>query len=139
MAASRCGSAASRVISAARRAGRKIILAQPDGAARRSSTAALALLVLIERMRQRYQDGGPPDRRELGDSRGARARDHQMRRRDPRRQVRKERRDLGADAQPRIGVANLRQILAARLLGDQETDPQRLVEPFDRGRHDLAP
>ena len=61
-----------------------------------------------------------------------------MRGGDARRQVGEERRDLGGDAQPRVGLAHARQILVARLLGEQQPRAQRRVEPLDRRRHDLG-
>ena len=74
---------------------REVVLRQHDRAAGLRQHVGIGELVLVERVRQRHQDRRPADRRELGDRRGAGARDHEMRRRDARRQVGEERRDLG--------------------------------------------
>ena len=92
-----CGDEASAVISAARRAGVKSLLA-----AERIGTAALRLehagigeLVLVERARQRHQDRRPADGGKLRDtSTRPSATDDEMRGGDPRRQVGEERRHL---------------------------------------------
>ena len=117
---------------------REIGLVEADRAARLLQHAGIGELVLVERMRQRHQDGGPADRRKLGHGRGARARDHEMARRHPRRQIGEERRHLGGDLEPVIDLAHARQVLLARLLHDREPRVQMRLEPFDRGRHDVG-
>ena len=99
------GSAARQAISSASRSGVKSSWLEHDRAAGLRQHVGIGELVLVERVRQRNQDRRPPDRRKLGDRRGAGARHDQMRRRDARRQVGEERRDLGFDAEPRIGLA----------------------------------
>ena len=76
-------------------------------------------------MRQRNENRRPADRRELGNGAGARARDDEMRRRDPLRQIRKKSGDLGRDGEPGIGLAHPRQILFACLLRDEKTRAER--------------
>ena len=92
MAASRCGSPASAAISAASRSGVKSRCSMRMAPPASVQHAGIGELVLVERMRQRHQDRGPADGRKLGHGRGAGARDDQMRRRHPRRQIGKERR-----------------------------------------------
>ncbi len=88
-------------------------------------------------MRQRDEDAGPADRRKLGDRRGARARHDEMARRHARRQIFEERRHVTGDLQPRIDVADARQILIAGLLHDLQPRPQLRLELFDGRRNDV--
>ena len=55
-----------------------------------------------------------------------------------RRQIGKERRDLGGDREPRISPADAAQIFLARLLHDGEARLQAGIEPADRSRHDVG-
>ena len=131
MAASRCGAAASAVISRGEAVRGEVVLRDPDGAAGALQHAGIGELVLIERMRQRHQDRGPADGREFGNRRGAGARNHQMARRHARRQIGKERRDLGGDRGAGVGFAHALEILLARLLDDSEARAQAGIEPAD--------
>ena len=138
MAVRRSGAAASAAISAATRSGVKMVWSSRIAPPARSRKPALALLILIERVRQRHQDAGPADGAKLRHGRRAGSRDHQMARRHARRQVREERLDLRGHLQLGVGFAHARQILIARLLHDMQPLAQRLVEPLDRGRHDVG-
>ena len=124
IAASLPGSAARRAISRGEPLGREIVLLQHDRAAGLRQHIGIGELVLIERVRQRHQNRGPADHRQFRDGRGARARHDQMRRRDARRQIGEERRDLGFDAEPRIGSRDARLVLVARLLHDAQPRAQ---------------
>ena len=84
--------------------GREVALLDADRPAGGLQHAGIDELVLIERMRQRHQDGRPADGGKLGHRGGAGAGDHQMGGRHARRQVGKERRDLGGDAEPGISA-----------------------------------
>ena len=96
----------------------EIGLVEADRAAGVHQHAGVGALVLVERMRQRDEDAGPADRRKLGDGGSARTRHDEMARRHARRQVLEERRHLAGDLEPRIDVADARQILVAGLLHD---------------------
>jgi hypothetical protein len=61
-----------------------------------------------------------------------------VRRRDTRRQVGEERRDLGFDANSRIRLHHAQRVLAARLLHDIEPRPQIGCHLLDRGRHHIG-
>ena len=65
--------------SAASRSRREAALLDADGAARVRQHAGIGKLVLIERMRQRHQNGGPADGGKLGHGGGAGAGHDQMR------------------------------------------------------------
>ena len=60
-----------------------------------------------------------------------------MRRRQPRRQIGKERRDVGGNAEPNISRAHSIDVFGARLLDDREPRANTGVKFFDRRRHDL--
>ena len=117
--------------------GGEVVLAQAQRAPCPFQHAGIGGLVLVERVRQRHQDGGPPDRRELRHGRGAGARDDEMGGRDPRRQIGEERRNLGRDLRPRINVLDAREVLLPRLLHDDKPHLQMRLESFDRRRHDV--
>ena len=102
-------SAASAAISAASRSGVKSACVDADRAAGLHQHAGIGELVLVERMRQRHQD------RRAGRSPASSAtveapeRDTtRCARRHARRQIGEERRDLGRDLKPRVGVAHAR-------------------------------
>jgi len=73
-------------------------------------------LILIQRMWQRHQDRGAPDRRDFRHGGGARARDHQLRSRDAQRQIGKERRDVRLHAGALIDFGDPRDVFGPRLL-----------------------
>ena len=60
-----------------------------------------------------------------------------MARRQPRRQIGEERRQFGVDLEPVIDRAHARHVFLAHLLQNQPV-PQRRLQPFDRGRHDIG-
>ena len=80
---------------------------------------------------------GRPIGSEFRNRAGARARHDQMSRRNARRQIGEERRHLGGDAETVIDSADARQILLARLLGEQEARAHGRIELLDRRRHDV--
>ena len=55
-----------------------------------------------------------------------------------RRQVRKERRGLGGNAELGVGALHGLDVLGARLLHDRQADQQRRRDMLDRFRHDLG-
>src|SRR5499427_2132461 len=118
--------------------GREIVLAQAHRPARLLQHAGIGGLILIERMGERHQDGWPPDGGEFCDRRGARARDHDVARRDPRRQIGEERRDVSRDLRPGIDVSDPCEVLLARLLHHCEARLQITRKPFDRTGHDVG-
>ena len=138
MAASRAGSAASAAISAASRSGVNSACGETDRAARVHQHAGVGELVLVERMRQRHQDRGPADRGELGDRRGAGARDHQMAAAMRAGRSGKNGATSASTLKPGIGLADARHVLLARLLHDLQPHLQARLEPLDRGRHDVG-
>jgi hypothetical protein len=117
---------------------REIVLAQPQRPAGGLQHTGIGELVLIERVRQRHQYGWPPDRREFRHGRGAGARDDDMARGDPRRQIGEERRDLGRNVCPCIDLRHACEILLARLLHQCEARLHIMGKPFDRGRDDIG-
>ena len=138
IATSFCGALASALISTASRAGVKSSWGRRSAPPARRQHAGIGGLVLVERVRQRHQDRGPPDRRQLGHGGGAGARHHEMRGGDARRQVGEERRHLGGDPGPRVDLLDPRDVLLARLLHDRQAHLQMRLEPLDRGRHDVG-
>src|SRR5262249_36664131 len=74
--------------------GREIILPPAHRSAHPLQHAGIGGLILVERVGQRHQDGRPPNGGEFCDRRCTRARDHELARRDPRRQIGEERRDF---------------------------------------------
>src|SRR5215813_12990447 len=115
--------------------GREIVLAQAHRPARLLQHAGIGGLILIERVGQRHQDGRPPDGSEFCHGRSARARDHDVARRDPRRQIGEERRDLGRDLRSRVDVGNPGEVLLTRLLHDGEARLQITRQSLDCDRH----
>ena len=73
----------------------------------------------------------------LGHRRGAGARHDQMRRRHALRQIGKERRAFGCNAEPRIDLAHGVEVFRARLLHDAQPRAHIGAEALDRLRHDL--
>ena len=132
IAASRAGSAANAEISDASRSGVNSALRNPQGRIGLRQHAGIGELVLIDRAGQRHQDRGPADRGEFGDGAGAGARHHQMARRQPRRQIAEERRQLGIDLEPVIDRAYPRHVFLAHLLRQDQAAPQRRLQPSRR-------
>ena len=106
--------------------------------ARLGQHAGIGELVLIECVRQRHQNGGPADGGKLGHGGSAGARDDEMSGGHARRQVGKERRALGGDAEARIGRAHDVDVLGAHLLHDAQTRAHALRQALDGRRHDLG-
>ena len=129
--------AASAAISAASRSGVKSAWSRRIAPPASISTPALARWSWSSACGSGMRMPGRPIADKLGDGRGARARHDEMARRHARRQVLEERRHVAGDLQPRIGVANARQILVAGLLHDLQPRPQPRLELFDRRRHDV--
>ena len=94
------------------------------GAAGRREHPRIGGLVLVERMRQRHQDRGPPDDRELGDRRGAGARDHELGRRHAGRQVARRRARSRPRRRRRDRPPTPFDVLGARLLHDRQARAQ---------------
>src|SRR5262249_51312125 len=92
---------------------REIVLPEAERAAGPLQHAGIGSLVLIQRVRQRHQDGGTSDCRKLGHGRGAGARNNEMARRHPRRQIGEEGRDFGLDLHPRVDLPDARHVLLA--------------------------
>src|SRR5262249_50710764 len=86
--------------------GREVALFNPDCATGFGENARVFELILIKRMRQRYQNGRTANGGQFSNCRGTGARDDQLRRRHTRRQVRKKRSNLALDTKFAIGRAN---------------------------------
>ena len=101
-------------------------------------SAGIRGLVIVGRVRIGHQQRRPSDGRQLRDRRGAGAADHQLRARQPRRDVGKKAADLGVDA----GLVQLRgdplAILGPRLLADPQRAAQFRRQRGQRRRHDLG-
>ena len=119
--------------------GRELVLARRMRAAGPLQHAGIGVLVLIERVRQRHQDGGPADRaqaRPPSRRRSARPPDGSPPSAPAGR--RRTARPRAPTLQLGIGLAHARQILVARLLHDHEPLRSVRLEPLDRGRHDVG-
>ena len=132
------GSAASAAISAASRSGVKSAWSRRIAPPACSSTPALARWSWSSACGSGTRMRGPADRGEFRHGRGAGARDHQMARRHPRRQIGEERRDLGRDADAAHRCRARAAISSSRACCTMlQPRPQTRLEPLDRRRHDV--
>jgi hypothetical protein len=100
--------------------------------------AGVGELVLIDRMRQRHKDGRPADRGQFGNRRSAGSGHDEMARRDARRQIGKERRNLRSNRKACISLTDAPKILLACLLNNAQARPQSGFEPRDCRGHDVG-
>ncbi len=89
-------------------------------------------------MRQRHQDGGAADQRELADRAGAGAGDDELRRGHALRQIAEEGRQLGLHAERGIGGFRGVEILGTGLLNDVEAGALLGAEQRERGGNQLT-
>ena len=116
----------------------EVRLHDADRAACIGEHAGIGELVLIDRTGQRHENGRASDGTEFGHRTRARARDDDVTRRQPRRQVGEERRKLRFYPQPIIDRAHPRHVFVAHLLRQNQPLPQRRSKLFDCARHDVA-
>ena len=117
--------------------GRERLFLAHHGGTARCEDGGVGGLVLVEGVGKGNQNGGPSDDREFADRGGTRAGHDELRRSDPLGQVGKERRDLGLEIQPGIGVPHARLVLAAGLLDDPHALARCGVEQRDGGGYDI--
>ena len=108
---------------AARRSRRQLLCAHAPAAAPLLQASCIFELIVVKGMRQRHEQAGPADRHQLGNGRGARAGDDEMRVGDALGQVAEEGRHMGGDAGLLVGLAQFVEILLARLLHHASAAP----------------
>ena len=95
-------------------------------------------LVVVDGTRKRHEDGRSSGGREFGDRGSPSARDDEVRRRDARRDVGEERRQVRVDAGRVVARANTVEILGAALLSDPQPAAQTVRQSRYRWWNEVA-
>ena len=98
--------------------GRDLMLAQQPAAARSRIAFRIALLIIVDSMRQRHQQRRPSDHAQLGNRRCAGPAEHQMRRRHAPRQIAEKLLNVMLDAELFVFGLDRLDVLRPALLRD---------------------